>query len=345
MVVTVDEIKRKVQLLFREVGVSDYNSNLIADALLDADMNGNTSHGIRMALDHAKKFQLCYSKQEKITVVKNYPSVTVCDANNMMGIISACQCMEIALSKAKSNGAHIVFCRNANTFSAASYYVEMAVKEKMVGIAICNSPAQMAPVGGLDRLFGTNPIAIGFPGEHDDSFIFDMATSAVAKSKINEVIDKGGDYIPLGWATDSNGIPTTDPRKAQTGIISPLGGVKGYGLSASIDLLAGCLGGAAFLNDVGRFYPISNPGMNVGHFFMAIDPKLIGDENFLNKFSEYYKRIRNSKNIFGQTVYIPGDLAKISKKRAIENGLDYPDRIIEDIDTFIDSLHNATLLH
>ena len=338
MIISVDEIKEKVQLMFIKVGVGEEHSKLISDALVDADINGNTSHGIRMAIDHAKKYQSCYSNEEKIRIVKEYPSITVADANNMMGIVSAYQSMKIALNKAKNNGAHIVFCRNSNTFSAAAYYVEMAIDAGMVGIVFCNSPAQMAPTGGLDRLFGTNPIAIGIPGTKGDSFVFDMATSAVAKSKINEIVDKGGNSIPLGWATDSNGIPTTDPKKAQTGIISPLGGVKGYGLSASIDLLAGCLGGASYLNDVGRFYPIDNMGMNVGQVFIALDPLLIGDEDIYEKFSEYFRRVRDSQNIEGQTIYIPGDLAKISRKKAMEEGLCYPSRIIEEIDMFIASL-------
>lgn len=335
MQLSIGEVKTKIVDLFIAVGMSSGDAEVVADVLIDADLNGNSSHGIRMALDHAKKYLISYSKKKNLDIVLELPSITVCSAVNMIGMLSAYQSMNIAIEKAKESGMHMVLCRNANTFSAAGYYVEMAVKQQMIGIVSCNSPAQMAPIGGREKLLGTNPIAIGIPGKNGDSFIFDMATSAVAKSKINEICDQGGDSIPLGWATDINGNPTTNPQLAVAGLISPMAGVKGYGLSASIDLICGCLSGAGFLNDVGRFYPIENGNMNVGHSFVVINPVLIAGESCYERFEEYFTRIRNSKSIDGKTVYLPGDLPRISRKKAFENGLTYPDNVIMEIDKYI----------
>ena len=175
---------------------------------------------------------------------------------------------------------------------------------------MANAPAAMTLTGGKEKLLGTNPFAIGIPSEDKKPIIFDMASSQVSKSKIGSSYLNGND-IPLGWAYDKDGNPTTDPQKAIEGFLEPLGGYKGIGIAMSIDILAGLLSGASYLDKVGKFYDYSK-SMKVGHLYIAINPKRIYGEDFYNKVNDYKKKLRSSKTWRNEKIHIPGD-SKIEK--------------------------------
>lgn len=160
--------------------------------------NDVSTHGVSMLPAHIRKIQRSYDINAKLTVEQEGYAFAVLNANNMMGILSAYQAMLIAIDKARESGILLVLCNHANISSAALYYVEMAVKAGTVGIAMYNAPAQMAPLGGKERLLGTNSLAVGIPGKNEEPFIFDMTTSVVAKSKINGAIRRDETEIPYG---------------------------------------------------------------------------------------------------------------------------------------------------
>src|SRR5207249_156967 len=142
-----------------------------------------------------------------------------------------------------------VAVRNSNHFGATAYYALLAAREGLIGIALTNSPPAMAPWGGRDPLFGTNPIAIAAPTD-GDPLVIDMATSLVAKGRIVLAQQAGQTEIPAGWALDSEGRPTRDAAEALKGTVTPLGGHKGSGLALMIDLLCGALAGAAMATEI-----------------------------------------------------------------------------------------------
>ena len=125
----------------------------------------------------------------------------------------------------------------------------------MIGITFCNSPAAMAPWGGYEKLIGTNPFAVSVPSASRGSILFDMATSKVAKSKINKA-RLSEKEIPDDWALDVNGNPTTDPLEAIKGVVLPMAEHKGYGLALSIDLIAGMLSGDAYIDKIHQCKPL-----------------------------------------------------------------------------------------
>ena len=251
--------------------------------------------------------------------------------------------MEKAIALSRGKGIQMVLCNHANTYSAGAYYVKMAVKMGLIGIAACNAPAQMAPLGGKEKMLGTNPFSIGVLAKNEAPFIFDMATSIVAKSKINEIIRNGGATIPEGWATDSDGNPTTDPLEAVKGMILPMAGAKGYGLCMSIDILAGLMSGAAYLDKVGRFYPLDNGCMNVGHLFISIDPKELYGEDFYDDMDEYLNEIRSSESASSRRIIAPGDDKQEIMRKNMENGLNVSDRLIDELNSLAKELCIGTL--
>ena len=147
-----------------------------------------------------------------------------------------------------------------------------------------------------------------------------MATSIVAQSKINMAKDKG-EEIPLGWALDINGKPTTNALDACKGMILPMAGAKGYGLSMMIDLLAGLLSGASFLNQVGRFYNPQKKAMDVGQVFVAINPTVVYGNRFYQRIDEYINTLKSSEALNGEPITLPGEKKLSRYMDSMNNGI------------------------
>lgn len=332
------ELKKFIIDLFMAAGLKESDAFVATEVLMDAELGGISTHGVSMVPAHIRKLQNSYNINAQLTVEQEGEAFAVVNANNMMGMLSAYQAMLIAIDKAKKSGISVVLCNHANTFSAASYYVKMAIDKKMIGIALCTAPAQMAPLGGREKLLGTNPLAVGIPANNEEPFVFDMATSVVAKSKINDAVRRGDTEIPFGWATDEYGKPTNDPIAAAKGLILPMAGAKGYGLCMTIDMIAGVLSGAASLDEIGRFFPIENGCMNVGHAFFVIDPIKLHGFNFFKKIDDYLHRIRTSQSSDGNRIYVPGDKNLINKQRMIVEGIKLDDETWEDMKMLAEKL-------
>lgn len=297
-------------------------AEIVADCFFEADICGVSTHGITILPAHLEKLQSgTYNLKPNFKVIKESDAFAVIDGDNAMGAVSAVHCMKYAIEKCKQTGIFTVFSRNCNTYGAAFYYPLLAAKAGMIGITFSNSPAAMAPWGGLEKLLGTNPFSIVVPCKERNPLIFDMATSIIAKSKINEA-RINNEKIPVGWALDEKGHATTDPLEAIKGLVLPMAGYKGYGLSLTIDILAGVLSGAAFLNNVGKFYSEDNKCMNVGQTFIAIDPLLVCGEGFYETMDCYVEKVRNSKSIETKSIIsIPGDNKIRNKEDSINNGV------------------------
>src|SRR6185503_2574938 len=186
----------------------------------------------------------------KITIVREKHSVATIDGDNGLGLVVAPKANAIAMDKAEQHGSGWVSVCNTNHFGIAGYYPLQALKRDLIGWAMTNTTKLVAPLWGAERMLGTNPIAIAFPGFEEPPIVIDMATSAAAYGKI-EIARRVGKPIPLGWAVDRNGAPTTDPNAMiDGGAQLPLGstrdggGHKGYGLALMVDVLSAVLSGA-----------------------------------------------------------------------------------------------------
>lgn len=290
-----------------KAGLDERQAGIVADCLVTADEWGVTSHGVRILPSHLDR--LCrgaYNPKPTFRILKEFPAFAVVDGDNSFGPVSAAFCMDMAIKKAKEMGVFQVFSRNNNTPGPAFYYPLKASKENMIGIFFCNSPAQMAPFGGKEKMLGTNPFAAAIPVPGGDPLVIDMATSVVAKSKFKEY-KEAGKQLPDGWALDKNGQPTNDPDKGMDGFVLPMAGFKGYGISLLIDILAGLLSGSAVLNNVGRFYSENTNSMNIGFMCIAINPYLILGDNYDKAINEYIETLRNSERAEGKSIVLPGD--------------------------------------
>ena len=335
MHISVAQLRKSSIDLFKAYGLTEQDAEIVVDCLIDAELAGISTYGVAMIPAHIRKMRAGYNIDGELTIEKSTAAFSVCNANNMIGMLSAWKCMQLAVEKSSESGIHMVFCHHANTFSAAYCYIKYAVEHGKIGVVCCNAPAQMAPLGGTEKLLGTNPVAIGIPADTESPFLFDMATSAVAKSKINQAMHSG-EKIPFGWATDVHGHPTDDPKVAVAGLVLPMAGPKGYGLSMAIDIISGVLAHASYLDHVGRFYSSDSTCMNVGHTFLSIDPVVVFGEHFYTEMDRYLHRVRMSRAAEGDTIFVPGDLNRISREKMLIDGIDLSTKTVNELNALFE---------
>ena len=299
--------KSEVIFALTEKGVQASHAEIVADCFVTADEYGVTSHGTAILPSHIQRIERGgYNLSPEFKVIKETAAFAVIDGDNAMGPVSAMYCLDYATEKCRESGVFTVFARNNNTFGPAFYYSLKAAEKGYIAFVCSNSPAQMAPMGGVEKLFGTNPLAAVVPVKGSDPIIIDMATSVVAKSKFKEC-KNAGKPLPEGWALDKDGKPTTDPDEGMSGLVLPMAGFKGYAISMLIDIVSGVLSGAASLDRVGRFYSEDGSSMNVGFYMTVIDPVAVCGEEYHTEMAEYVERIKNSRAAEGSKIALPGE--------------------------------------
>ena len=311
--------KSKAIEALTENGLDSLQAEIVADCFATADLYGVTSHGCAVLPAHIERLKRGgYNLNPVFKIIRETPSFAVIDGDNAIGPVSAVYCMNYATARAKTNGVFTVFSRNNNTFGPAFYYSLKAAEKGLIAFICSNSPAQMAPVGGKEKMLGTNPFSMVIPIPDSDPIIVDMATSVVAKSKFKEYKAENKP-LPDGWALDKDGKLTNDPDEGIQGLVQPMAGFKGYSISMLIDIISGVMSGAAFLNKVGRFYDDDNNSMNIGFYITAFSPEIICGEDYGARIKDFANSIINSSAAEGQSVCMPGDDRINNKKRNIIN--------------------------
>ncbi|MBD0293979.1 MAG: Ldh family oxidoreductase, partial [Flavisolibacter sp.] len=248
IVFSADSLRRFTTAVFEYFTVPHEDAVLAADVLAYSDEHGIDSHGIarlKTYCDLLKAKRI--NPKPNISVVREKRSVATVDGDNGLGLVVGPKCMEMAMQKAKEHGSGWIAVCNTNHYGAAGYYPVMALQEDLIGLSMTNTTAGVAPFNGAEKMLGTNPIAIAFPGLKEPPLVIDFASSAVSYGKVEKAKRKG-EMIPNGWCIDKNGHPTNDPAEMiEGGALLPLGGDKdgsghkGYCLAVMIDILTAVL--------------------------------------------------------------------------------------------------------
>ncbi len=253
--------------VLERAGVPTENAEMVAHSLLAANLRGVDTHGVTRLPVYVERLRAgLIDGRTTGRIVAESPTTAAYDGQNGLGQVVGTKGMQLAIAKARESGVGLVTVRNSNHFGTAAYYAMMALDHDMIGFSLTNSPPLMAPWGGKHPFFGTNPLAIAVPAGEERPFVFDMATSVVARGSVI-LAAKKGDPIPPTWALNRDGEPTTDPKAALDGALLPLGGHKGFGLAMVIDVLAGVLAGGPFGPHIGELYNNPDKPQAVGHFF------------------------------------------------------------------------------
>lgn len=294
--------------VLRAAGVPERAARTVAGALVDADLDGVTSHGVLLLPMYVERLRSgSVGTREQASVVSDRGSVIVLDAGHALGHLTGDQAMALAVERAQHYGTGLAAVRHAFHFGVARRYAVAATRQGCVGIAMCNTRPLMPAPGGAERLVGNNPLALAVPTT-GEPIVLDIALSAVAMGRIR-MAEQVGQPIPKSWATDGNGVPTTDPAEAVRGMLLPSAGHKGFGLAFVIDLLCGLLSGGAWGDRVQPLYGDPAVPYDCSHLFLALD---IGHarppEEFAEEATAAAERVRRSRPAPGtERLYAPGD--------------------------------------
>ena len=273
---SIQELQTLVENALTRAGASPDQARATALALVAAEASGLPSHGlsrVTMYVGHLKAGRVV---GDAVPVIKSQrASAVLIDAGNGFAFPACRLAIDEAIARASQTGIAIAAVTNSHHFGMASYHLDAVASAGMVGIACGNSPAAMPAAGGKRPIFGTNPIAAIFPRAGHSPVSIDLSLSEVARGKLM-VAAKKGESIPLGWALDADGNPTTDPKKGMEGSMLAMGGVKGAMLALMVELLVTTLTGAHFGAEADTFFVDEGNQPRLGQAFIVIDPAGLG---------------------------------------------------------------------
>jgi len=331
--------------IFLKIGSSESNADIATKALLSADLRGVDSHGIARLSGYIRLWEAGrINANPDIRIVHETPSTAVMDADKGLGLVSAPAAMQVAIDKAKNVGTGWVSVKNSNHFGIAGYHAMMALGHDMIGIAMTNASALVAPTFSVERLLGTNPIAVAIPAGKEEPFVADFATTTAANGKL-EILQRKNEGSPDGWVQTKDGLPSNDANELKKGgALLPLGGDKehgshkGYMLGSIVDIFSGVLSGANYGPWVPPFpayvpMPENMPGEGIGHFFgaMRIDA-FRPAEDFKMNMDKWIQRFGSAETTPGNPkVVIPGEPERAMEKERMENGIELHEAVLNDL--------------
>jgi LDH2 family malate/lactate/ureidoglycolate dehydrogenase len=321
-----DQLRSRVTAIFARMGLPEDDAGVVADHLVEADLRGVHSHGVIRVPTYVQQL-----RDKKLNprpniriVVDNGAQVTV-DGDDGFGQLAAFRANEIAIERGRQHGMAGVALRRSGHAGAMAYYPLRAIKHGLIGFASTNAGINMPPTGGTTKLVGNNPFAMAVPTGLEWPMVLDMATSVVAGGKLDVARSKG-ESIPLGWARDADGNPTTDPVAARAGSLEPLGGPKGYGMALMLDVLTGVLSGGRFGAGLGA------PGS--AQFFMTIDVERYQPlAEFQARMQQMIEQLHACPKLPGvEKIYVAGEIEWAMQRRRELEGVPLEESVMADLE-------------
>lgn len=318
--------------VYAGAGMPEADARLVADTLVQADLWGHQSHGVlRLGwyLDRIRNAVM--DPVTKPEFVVDAGAIAVIDGHDGVGHVLAALAVGEAVRRAKAHGIGAVAVRHSNHFGTCMYYTMMGAREDCVMLLTSNGGPAMAPWGGRRKVIGTNPWSVAAPAGRHPPLAVDMANTGVARGKIYLARNRHLP-IPLGWALNAAGEPTTDPQEAIDGIILPMAEHKGYAIAVMVDLLSGVLTGSGFLSAVHSPYETAARS-DCGHFLMALDIAAFQPlAQFNARMEAFIAEIKSVPLAKGfDEVYYPGELEARNAVRNREAGIRLPDDTLADL--------------
>jgi L-2-hydroxycarboxylate dehydrogenase (NAD+) len=331
------------QSIFEKVEVAQAAE--AAKALLSADLRGVDSHGVARLGGYLRLIDAGRVNPKAIpNIIHETPSTATADGDKGLGLIVAPFAMQTAINKAAQTGTGWVSVKNSNHFGIAAYHAMMALEHNMIGIAMTNASALVAPTFSTERMLGTNPICVAIPAGSQPPFVADLATTTAANGKL-EILQRKGEPTPVGWVQDGEGVGSTDAHALKKGgALLPLGSDrergshKGYALGAVVDIFSAVLSGANYGPWVPPFpayvpMPEGMPGEGIGHFLgaMRIDA-FRPAADFKQHMDNWITRFRQAKPAEGfDKVLIPGDPEREWESIRRKEGIPLHSAVVEDL--------------
>jgi len=341
--VAAPQIRQQLMSVLRAWGMSEAHAATTAEMMLETDLRGVDSHGISMLPTYDREFRAGRLNMRPVfKTLRDAPAMALIDADASLGHPVSAEAMNLAVDKCRASGVAVVSVVNSHHFGAAGCYAKIASDRGVIGMVTCSTRGvTMVPTFGAEPIMGTNPLAFAAPAGRNSAFILDMATTTVAAGKV-KVYKLNHKPLPAGWTVDGSGQPVTDPEEAfhyvfdrPEGGITPLGGArevgghKGYGLAVMVHILGGVLAGASF-SPIRRLTQGPSDPHNIGHFFMAIDPKAFRPAGaFEEDLDQVIDVLHDAKRAEpDQPVMVAGDPENFTRRERLEQGVPVPEDLM-----------------
>ena len=315
---SIQDARTLVENAMVAVGHSAVEADIIADHLIDCELRGVSYGGLPRALSIVERIRDTTQPRRPITVLRESPVSASLDGGDQVGYLVARRATEIAIDKARTSGLALVGASKTWYTGMFSYYLERVTQAGFAGMLAGSGGQKVAPHGGTEGRFSTNPIAFGFPSA-DTPVIWDIGTSNVMLAEVM-LAQRLGELLPEGKAFDKEGKPTRDPNAALQGAFTVWGGHKGSGLAMVVHLL-GMMAGQA-----------TSPAhlQDCGFFIIVVNPELLGPaDDYKQRVAEYADQMRATRPVDpAQPVRVPFDRSVVERvKRIAANAIEVPDAI------------------
>ncbi|MBP0623334.1 Ldh family oxidoreductase [Cupriavidus consociatus] len=324
---SLEQLQKLANDALRRAGASALQADATASALVRADAQGLPSHGVSrvpMYIGHMREDRV--DGQATPVVRAQRAGTVLVDAACGFAFPACDLAIAEAMRRAKEVGVGVGLVTNSHHFGAAALSLDVVARAGMVGVAMGNSPAAMPAWGGRKPLFGTNPIAAVFPRRGAAPVVIDLSLSEVARGKIM-IAAKQDKPIPLGWALDEAGQPTTDAKAALRGSMLPAGGVKGAMLALMVEMLVTTLTGAQFGAEADSFFEDTGNRPRLGQLFLVLDPGAFAGTD------TYGERVEAllAAMLADEGTRLPGERRNAAHEEAEAKGIDVPDALLAEL--------------
>ncbi|MDR0816764.1 MAG: Ldh family oxidoreductase [Desulfovibrio sp.] len=314
----VGELRSLCLAAFAAAGIPASVAETVVEALLDAELDGISSHGLSRLPFYADQAMSGKVRANAVPVTTNpAPGVVLVDACNGFAFPAINAGLDAAFARVAEQGICSLGVRRSHHCGVLGHFVAKIAAHGLIGLAFANTPAAMAPWGGRRRVFGTNPLAFGCPRDCGEPVVIDLSLSVVARGKVM-LARQHGEKLPPGWALDVDGRETTDPDAALAGTMTPLGGAKGVALAMMVEMLAATLTGSSHASEASSLFDAHGPPPNLGQFFLLIDPKPFNPA-FLSRVEALCNDVLSQEN-----TRLPGMRRQQERRARLRAGLSIP---------------------
>jgi L-2-hydroxycarboxylate dehydrogenase (NAD+) len=316
-------------------GLSEPDAKSVASLMVEADLRGSDTHGVIRLPIYLRRLKAGgVNPRPNIRIVREKPASALVDGDNGIGHLVMRFAAMTAIEKAKQTGVAWVGARMSNHAGPAALYAMMPLAHDMIGLYLAvGSNNHLPPWGSSENLLGTNPIAIAIPADEEPPIVLDMAPTVAAFGKVRLKAQRG-EEMPVGWMIGRDGKPLTDPKRADQGVLVPIGEYKGYGLSLITGLLAGMLNGAAFGRDVIDFVKETGKATNTGHAIVAVSVEaFMPAAQFKRQVDSASRLMRGAERLPEvERIWLPGEQSHLKRQDRSRNGIPMPKPLRDSLD-------------
>lgn len=337
MIVRFDQEKNWIYDILKSLGARDEEAKASSDILSEGDLRGYSSHGImrlKYIINGTRLGTMRIPSNPEFSKIRE--NIGIMYGDHGLGHFVTTKAITEAIAMGEKYGFAMVGINNSNHYGMAGIYAEMMTENNFIGIVLSSSDPVVHSFGGIDPVMGTNSLSIGIPCK-GGPILLDMATSEASRGKILEAKRKG-QSIPYNWAISREGKNTTDPTTALLGSLNPFGGVKGFGISIVISILAGAFVGAEMGSKVKGTLDLKE-FCTKGDLIIAFNPYIFEDKiSFDKKVEDFISEIKNSRKMEGfNEITIPGEGSKRRRKEGLDKGYEINESTLTELRDILDS--------